>query len=44
MPTFGNPALMTALPHPPNTNQKVPMVSAAIFLPSAMVESLLARH
>jgi hypothetical protein len=28
MPTFGNAAARTALPQPPNTNQKVPRNSA----------------
>jgi hypothetical protein len=28
MPTFGKPAASTALPQPPNTNQKVPSTSA----------------
>jgi len=30
MPTSGNEAPKTALPHPPNTNQNVPMNSAAL--------------
>jgi hypothetical protein len=32
MPTFGKAAARTALPHPPNTNQKVPMNSAVALL------------
>src|SRR5450755_1428239 len=32
IPTFGNAAASTALPHPPNTSQNVPMDSArALF-------------
>src|SRR6478735_9167101 len=31
MPTFGNPAAMTALPQPPKVSQKVPIASAAYF-------------
>jgi hypothetical protein len=31
MPTCGNPAAMTALPHPANVSQKVPIASAAYF-------------
>jgi hypothetical protein len=30
IPTSGNAADNTALPHPPNTNQNVPMNSAAL--------------
>src|ERR1051326_2164797 len=40
MPTFGNAAARTALPHPPNTSQNVPTNSAIAFLPMAMVDSL----
>jgi hypothetical protein len=29
MPSSGNPAARTALPHPPKTNQKVPINSAS---------------
>jgi len=29
IPTFGKPAASTALPHPPKTNQNVPINSAA---------------
>src|SRR5438046_9842279 len=29
IPTPGNAAAITALPHPPNTSQKVPLISAA---------------
>src|SRR6185369_1581150 len=32
IPTSGNAAASTALPHPPNTSQKVPMNTAASFL------------
>ncbi|MEL2239902.1 hypothetical protein PAS25_02690 [Leclercia adecarboxylata] len=32
IPSSGNPAASTALPHPPNTNQNVPKHSAANFL------------
>ena len=31
MPTSGKPAAITALPHPANVSQKVPMPSAAHF-------------
>src|SRR3954465_2254868 len=33
MPTCGKPAAITALPQPPNVSQKVPIASAAYFLP-----------
>src|SRR4051812_12037873 len=33
MPTFGNAAARTALPHPPKTSQNVPMNSAIALLP-----------
>jgi hypothetical protein len=32
MPTFGNAAARTALPHPPKTSQNVPMNSAIALL------------
>lgn len=32
MPNSGYPAAKTALPHPPNTSQKVPINSANNFL------------
>src|SRR5262245_38874947 len=31
MPTWGKPAAITALPHPPKVSQNVPMASAASF-------------
>src|SRR6267142_338751 len=34
IPTCGKPAAMTALPHPANVNQNVPMASAAYFFAS----------
>src|SRR4029453_706692 len=34
IPTCGKPAAMTALPHPANVSQNVPMASAAYFFPS----------
>src|SRR5215475_13269119 len=34
MPTWGKPAAMTALPHPANVSQNVPINSAAYFLVS----------
>src|SRR6266498_824392 len=36
MPSPGNPAARTALPHPPNTSQKVPNNSAAALLFNGM--------
>src|ERR1700747_2175863 len=33
IPTCGTPAAITALPQPPNVNQKVPIASAANLLP-----------
>src|SRR5258708_18776601 len=36
IPTWGNAAGRTALPHPPRTNQNVPMNSAPSFLKSGM--------
>src|SRR4029077_6367721 len=39
MPTFGNAAASTALPHPPNTSQKVPINSAAARLVSGIIFS-----
>ena len=32
MPTSGNAAANTALPHPPSTSQNVPSASAAYFV------------
>ena len=40
IPTLGNAAANTALPHPPNTNQKVPINSAPKRLPIAIYSSL----
>src|SRR6187397_2371564 len=34
IPTCGKPAAMTALPHPANVSQNVPMASAAYFFAS----------
>src|SRR5260370_19022967 len=34
IPTCGKPAAITALPHPPNVSQNVPMASAASFFVS----------
>src|SRR5262249_53128814 len=39
MPTLGNAAASTALPHPPRTSQNVPKNSAPSFLPSDMYAS-----
>src|SRR5580698_5168282 len=41
IPTCGNAAARTALPHPPSTSQKVPMNSAASFLVNGMADSCL---
>src|ERR1700679_377069 len=41
IPTWGTAAARTALPHPPSTNQKVPINSAASFLVSGMNDSCL---
>src|SRR5262245_29665142 len=42
IPTFGNAAASTALPHPPNTSQNVPRNSAVAFLPRDIDAFLLA--
>src|SRR5947207_3426110 len=39
IPTLGNAADRTALPHPPNTSQNVPINSAIDLLPKDMVTS-----
>ena len=36
IPTFGNAAASTALPHPPNTSQNVPSISAPALLVNDM--------
>src|ERR1700733_2622199 len=41
IPTWGKAAARTALPHPPSTNQNVPMNSAASFLVNGMNYSCL---
>src|ERR1700752_4394808 len=41
MPTCGKPAAMTALPHPANVSQNVPMASAAYFFASMWVSPLI---
>ena len=41
IPTFGKPAAMTALPHPPKVSQNVPIASAAYFF-RLMVPPVLA--
>ena len=40
IPRFGNAAASTALPHPPRTNQNVPMNSATVFFPITFLPSL----
>jgi hypothetical protein len=42
MPTFGNAAAKTALPHPPRTSQKVPKNSAPYLLISSSFEDYAA--
>ena len=39
MPTPGTPAANTAAPHPPNTNQNVPMSSATALFVNDMLFS-----
>ena len=40
MPTCGNPAAMTALPHPAKVSQNVPIASAAYFFDIHYLASL----
>ena len=41
IPTFGNAAAITALPHPPKTSQKVPTNSTLARLPIDIVMLLV---
>src|SRR5581483_7247155 len=43
MPTFGNAAARTALPHPPKTSQNVPMNSAVALLLKGIKNLLVYR-